>query len=163
MTNKDASNKVGKEFDRTLPEVLASLLVSDKSFRLHTASTTPQVREFLDKYRPQNGILESACQYLDLLKNLAPDLRNVALDLSYNGWFIPIPLWFLDEDLYRIFDLPAAERYQLILGWYRKKFEEIAESICQSFPCRAPIIRQAIEAYRNNQHFLVPPYFFPSR
>lgn len=140
-----------------------------------------KVQQLCDEYRPQievfsNNVtklaqlivehkpqIEAIFRASELIE-AHPKIGKLTENLRRDGWFLPYSHALASDvvlqNILRIADLPVSQQLQSIQQWYLEHFYAFADVICDKYPSREPIIRQAVEAYRNGQHYLTAPIFF---
>lgn len=116
--------------------------------------------QWIREHKPQIETMFRASELIEA----HPKIGELTKNIKGDGWFLPyshaIASNVVLQDILHIADLPVDQQLLSIQEWYLEHFYAFANVICDKYPLRAPIIRQAVDAYRSGQHYLTVPIFF---
>lgn len=135
-------------------EHVMGFLQTVASMGLVLAGAMSKVQRFLDQH--SDRMLEIAHAF----QNLPPRYKESLLTMARHGWFLDEEMAFdMPMRIKEVFDTDKEEANRILCQHFSYRTDGIEERLCELFPSRARILRQAFRAHRQGDYELSVPVF----
>lgn len=144
IENRDRIDAAIQAFNQGMAGLGAIIVAANEKWAKHIA---PIIKAAVETYQARLAAYPKLSLKIDVL--------------AKNGWFVCLPMLdFHELDRLAAAELDDEALCSYVEDLYERHFDEFVENICNEFPERAAIVRQAAQAHIAGNYALTVPVFF---